>query len=117
MSWFEWAACLSASVYNNNSLNTKVVTSREFLKYQVEKKPTYQFDSPKKEINIKLFPKADTLVDGILSCQRTEPWNAHTLIFQGAIRSVLPDYAQQLRLENADVPDIYFSFFSLLYLT
>ena len=87
MSWFEGAACLSASVYNNNSLNTKVVTSREFPKYQVEEKPIYQLDSPKKEMNIKLFLKADTLIDDILSCQRTEPWNSRTLIFQGAMRS------------------------------
>ena len=45
-----------ASVYNK-SLNTQSVTKQELPRYQPSQNPTYQVDSPKKEINKKLFSK------------------------------------------------------------
>ena len=69
-----------------------------------------QVDSLKKEINKKLFSKADTLVDEILSCPRIKLSKSQTLILDGVETGVfLSDFAQQLRRENADVPDIYFT--------
>ena len=58
-----------ASVYNK-SLITQSVTKQELPKYQPSQNPTYQIDSIKKEINKKLFSKADSLVDKILSYPR-----------------------------------------------
>ena len=58
-----------ASVYNK-SLITQSVTKQELPKYQPSQNPTYQDDSLKKEINKKLFSKADSFVDKILSCPR-----------------------------------------------
>ena len=57
-----------ASVYK--SLINQSVTKQELPKYQPSQNPTYQIDSLKKEINKKLFCKADTLVNKILSCPR-----------------------------------------------
>ena len=37
-------------------------------KYKAEQPPEYQIDSLKRDINVKLFGKADTLIDKILSC-------------------------------------------------
>ena len=55
-----------ASVYNNKkSLNTQAVTKQELPKYQAEQYPTFQTDSPEKEMNKKLFAKADSLADKI----------------------------------------------------
>ena len=51
-----------ASVYNK-SLITQSVTKQELPKYQPSQNPTYQIDSLKKEIDKKLFFKADSLVD------------------------------------------------------
>ena len=50
-----------ASVYNK-SLITQSVTKQELPKYQSSQNPTYQIDSLQKEINKKLFSKADSLV-------------------------------------------------------
>ena len=79
-----------ASVYNK-SLLSQSVTKQELKKYQPSQNPTYQIDSLKKEINKKLFPKADSLIDKLESG-----------IF-------LLDFAQQLHRKNTDVPDIYFT--------
>ena len=76
-----------ASVYNKSAQS---VTKQELPKYKAEQPPTYQTDSLKKEINKKLFSKADPLIDKILSCSR--------------IKLTL-----HLRQKNADVPDIYFT--------
>ena len=96
------------TVYNK-SLITQSVTKQDFPKYQPSQNHTYQIDSLKKEINKKLFSKADSLVDKILSCSRIKLSNSKTLILGGVeTRIFLSDFAQQLPLKNADVPDIYF---------
>ena len=98
-----------ASVYNK-CLITQSVTKQELPKYQPSQNPTYQIDSLKREMNKKLFSKADTLVDKILSCPLIKPSNSQTLILDDVITGVFPsDFAQQPRRKNADVPDIYFT--------
>ena len=60
-------------MYNNKkkkNLNIQTVTKQELPKNQSEQNATYQIDSLKKEINEKLFAKADFLVQKILSCLR-----------------------------------------------
>ena len=59
------------SVYNK-SVTTQSVTKQELPKYKAEQPPTYQNDSLKRDINKKLFGKADTLIDKNLSCSRIE---------------------------------------------
>ena len=98
-----------ASVYNR-SLVTQSVTKQELPKYQPSQNPTYQIDSVKKEINKKIFSKADFLVDKILSCPRIKLSNSQTLILDGVETGIfLSDFVQQLRRKNADFPDIYFT--------
>ena len=70
---------VSASVYNKK-LITQSVTKQEHPKYQHSQNPTYQVDSLKKEINKRLFSRADTLVDKTLSCPRINLSNSQTLI-------------------------------------
>ena len=67
-----------ASVYNK-SLVTQSVTKQELPKFQPSQNPTYQIDSLKKEVNKKLFSKADSLVDKILFCPRIKLSNSQTL--------------------------------------
>ena len=71
-----------ASVYNK-SLISQSVTKQELPKYQPSQNPTYQIDSLKKEINKKLFFKAVSVVDKILSCPRIKFSNSQTLILDG----------------------------------
>ena len=98
-----------ASVYNK-SFVIQSVTKQEFPKYQPSQNPTCQTDSLKKEINKKLFSKADSLADKILSCPRINLSNSQTLILDGVETGIfLSDFVQQLRRKNADVPDIYFT--------
>ena len=98
-----------ASVYNK-SLITQSVTKQGRTKYQSSQNPTYQIDSLKKEINKKWFSKADFLKDKILSCPRIWLPNSHTLISDGVETGIfLADFAQQLRRNNADVPDNFFT--------
>ena len=93
----------------NKSLSCQSVTQQELPKYQPSQNCTYQIDSLKKEINKKLFSKADCLVDKILSSPRIELSNSQTLSLDGVETGIfLSDFAQQLRRKNADVPDIYF---------
>ena len=95
-----------ASVYNKNLS----VTKQELPKYKAEQPPTYQIDSLKKEVNKKLFCKADSLVDKILSCPRIKLSNSQTIILDGVDTGVLiSDFTLHLRRKNADVPDIYFT--------
>ena len=78
--------------------------------YQPSQNPTFQIDSLKKEINRKLFSKADSLVNKILSCPRIKLSNSQTLFLDAVETGIfLSDFAQQLRRKNADVPDIYFT--------
>ena len=96
-----------ASVYNKS---VQSVTKQELPKYKTEQPPTYQIDSLKRDINKKLFGKADTLKDKILSCSRIKFSNSQTIILDGVDTGVLiSDFILHLRRENADVPDIYFT--------
>ena len=95
-----------ASVYNKSVS----VTEQELPKYKAEQPPTYQIDSLEKEVNKKLFCKADSLVDKILSCPRIKLSNSQTIILDGVDTGVLiSDFTLHLRRKNADVPDIYFT--------
>ena len=98
-----------ASVYNK-SVTTQSVTKQELPKYKAEQPPTYQIDSIKRDNNKKLFGKADTLIDKILSCCRIKLSNSQTIILDGVDTGVLiPDFTLHLRRKDADVPDIYFT--------
>ena len=95
-----------ASDYNKR-LISQPVTKQELPKYQLPQNPTYQIDSLEKEINKKLFSKADSL-DKILSCARIKLSNSQTLFLDGVqTRIFLLDFVQQLRRKNADVSDVY----------
>ena len=96
-----------ASVYNKSAQS---VTKQELPKYKAEQPPTYQIASLKRDINKKLFGKADTLIDKILSCSRIKLSNSQTIILDGVDTGVLiSDFTLHLRRKNADVPDIYFT--------
>ena len=98
-----------ASVYSK-SLITQSVTKQELPRYQPSQNPTYQIGSLKKEINKKLFSKADSSVDKNLSRPRIKLSNSQFLILDGVETIiVLSDFPQQLRRKNADIPDIYFT--------
>ena len=77
-----------ASVYNK-SVATQSVTKQELPKYKAEQRATYQIDSPKRDINKKLFGKADTLIDKILSCSRIKFSQSQTIVLDGADTGVL----------------------------
>ena len=86
-----------ASVYNKRMI-TQSVTQQDLPKYQPSQNPTYQIDSLEKEINKKLFSKADSLVDKVLSCPRIKLSISQTLILDGVETGFfLSDFAQQLR--------------------
>ena len=86
------------------------VTKQEHPKYKAEQPPTYQIDSLKRDINKKLFGKADTLIDKNLSCSRIKLLNLQTIILDGVDTGVLiSDFTLHLRRKNKDVPDIYFT--------
>ena len=105
----EQSVLVPASVYNK-SLITQSVTKQELPKYQLSQNPTYQVDSLKKEINEKLFSKADTLADKNFSCPRNMLSISKTLILDAVETGIfIPVFAKQLRRKNADVPDIYFT--------
>ena len=77
-----------ASVYNK-SVTTQSVTKQELPKCKPEQPPTYQIDSLKRDINKKLFGKANTLIDKILSCSRIKFSNSQTIILHGVDTGVL----------------------------
>ena len=98
-----------ASVYNK-SVTTQSITKQELPKYKAEQPPTYQIDSLKRDINKKLFGRADSLIDKILSCSRIKLSNSRTLILDGVDTGVLiSDFTPHSRGKNVDVPDIYFT--------
>ena len=98
-----------ASVYKK-SVTTQSFTKQELPKYKATQPPTYQIVSLKREINKKLFGKADTLIDKILSCSRIKLSNSQTKILDGVDTGVLiSDVTLHLRRKNVDVPDIYFT--------
>ena len=95
------------SVYNKSAQS---VTKQELRKYKAEQPPTYQIDFLKRDINKKVFGKADPLIDKILSCSRITLSNSQTIILDGVDTGVLTsDFTLHLRRKNADVPDIYFT--------
>ena len=97
------------SVYNK-SVTAQSVTKQELPKNKAEQPPAYQIDSLKRDINKKLFGKADTLIDTILSCSRIKLSNSQTIILDGVDTGVLiSDFTLHLRRKNANVPDIYFT--------
>ena len=105
----EQFALVPASVYSK-SVTTQSVIKQELPKYKAEQSPTYQIDSLKRDINKKLFGKADTLIDKILSCSRIKLSNSQTIILHGVDTGVLiSDFTLHLRRKNVDVPDIYFT--------
>ena len=96
-----------ASVYNK-SVTTQSLTKQEFPKYKAEQPPTYQTDSL--NINEKLFGKADTLTDKILSCSRIKLSNSQTKFLDGVDTGVLiSDFTLHFCRKNANVPDFYFT--------
>ena len=96
-----------ASVYNNKCLKTHSFTKHELLEYHAEQNPTNQIESPKEEINKKLFAEAHSIVDKILFCPRIKLSNSQTLILDGVETGLLlSDIFQQLPRKNAVVPDI-----------
>ena len=97
-----------ASVYNK-SVTTQSVTKQEFPKYETEQPHTYQIDSLKTDINMKLFGKADTLIGKVLSYSRIKFSNSETLNLDGVDTGVLiSDFTLYLRRRNVNVPDVYF---------
>ena len=98
-----------ASVYNK-SVTTQSVTKQGLQKYKAEQRLTYQIDSLKRDINKKLFGKADILIYKILSCSRIKLSNSQTKILDGVDTGVLiSDFTLHLRQKNVDVPHIYFT--------
>ena len=96
-----------ASVYNE-SVTLQSVTKQELPKDKAEKPPTYQIDSLKRDINKKLFGKAYTLIDKILSCSRIKLSNSQTIILDDIDTGVLiSDFTLHLRRKNVNVPGIY----------
>ena len=92
---------------SNKGLKTQAVTKLELPKYQAEQNPTYRIDSLEKEIDKKLFAKADSLVDKILYCHRFKLTNLQTLILDDVETGViLLNFSQQLRCKKADGSDI-----------
>ena len=61
-----------ASVHSG-SVTTQSVTKQEFPNDKAEQPATYQIDSLKRDINKKLFRKADPLINNVLSCSRIKP--------------------------------------------
>ena len=98
-----------ASVYNK-SVTARSVTKQELPRYKAEQPPTYQIDFLKRDINKKLFGKADSLIDKILSSSRIKLSKSQTIILDGVDTGVLiSDFFLYLRRKNADVPYIYFT--------
>ena len=81
--------------------------NRSFQSIKLNKIPRTKLTSLKRKLK-KLYAKADSLVDKILSCPRIRLSETQTLIMDGAETGVLlSDVAHQLRGQNADDPDIY----------
>ena len=100
---------VSASVYNK-SVTTQSVTKQELPKDKAEQPPTYQIDFLERDINRKLFGKADTLIDKIFSCSRIKLSNLQTVFLDGVENGALiSDFALHLRQKNVDAPNNYFT--------
>ena len=98
-----------ASVYNK-SVTTQSATKQELPKYKAEQPPTYHIVSLKRDINKKLFGKADTLIDKIFSCSGIKLSNSQTIFLDGVdTGGLISHFTLHLLRKNADVPDIYFT--------
>ena len=87
-----------ASVYNK-SVTAQSVTKQELPNYKTEQPTTYQIDSP--NLNKKLFGKADTLKDKILSCSGIKLPSSQTVILDGVdTRVLISDFSLHLRRKN-----------------
>ena len=75
------AVCSCPSFVYNKSVTTQSVAKQELSKYKAEQPPTYQIHSLKRDINKKLFGKADTIIDKILSCSRNKLSNSQNKNF------------------------------------
>ena len=103
----EQFALVSASVYNKG-VRTQSGSKQELPKNEAEQPPTYRIDSLKRDINKKLFRKADTLIVKISSCSRIKLSNSQTIILDGVDSGVLfSAFTLHLRRKNVDVPDSY----------
>ena len=92
-----------SSVYNK-SVTTQSVTKQELPMYKAEQPPTYQLDSLKRDIIRKLFGKADTLIDKILSYSRIKLSISQTIVLDGVDTGVLISvFTQHFRRKNVDV--------------
>ena len=93
----EQLVLVPAPVYNK-SVTTQSVTKQELPNYKAEQPPTYQIDSLKRDINKKLFGKADTLIDKNLPCSRIKLSNSQTIILDSVDTGVLiSDFTLHLR--------------------
>ena len=105
----EQIVLVPAAVYKK-SVTRQSVTKQELPRYKVEQPPTYQIESLKRDINKKLFGKADTLKDKILSCSRIKLSSSQKIVLDGVdTRVLISDFTLPLRRKNVDVPDIYFT--------
>ena len=95
-----------ASLFNKLNTTKSTTLKVDLPKYQPQQTPTSQVDSLKKDINKKLFAKADSLVDKLLASPRMKLSLSNTIVLDGTDTGVL---LQDLRRKNADVPDIYFT--------
>ena len=92
------------------SVTAQSVTKQELPKYKGEQPPTNQIYSLKRDINKKVFGKADPLIHKILSCSRIKLSNWQTIILDGVdTGALISHFTLHLRRKNADVPDIYFT--------
>ena len=90
-----------ASVYNK-SLIAQSITKQELSKNQLLQNPLFPISSLKKELNKKLFAKAESIVNKILSRPCLKLPNSQTLILDDIeTGNLLSDFAQQLRHKNA----------------
>ena len=98
-----------ASVYSK-SVTTQSISKQKLPKLKAEQPPTYQIESIKKDINKKLFGKANTLIDKILSCSRIKLSKSQTIVMDGVGTGVLiSDFTLPLCRKNADVLEICFT--------
>ena len=89
-----------ASVYNK-SVNTQSVKKQELSKYKAEQTPAYQIGSQKRDINKKLFGKADTLIDKSLYCSRIKLPDSQTIILYDVDTAMLfSDFTQRLHRKS-----------------
>ena len=91
-------------------MTTQSFTKQELSNYKAEQPSTYQIDSLKRDINKKVFGKADNLIDKVLSRSRIKFSNSHTSFLDGVDTGVLnTDFTLLLPRKKAEVPDIYFT--------